>query len=48
MVVVGQDAQGKDIEETHEEGAYYLYHEGQWIPVGKDAQEAQRQRNARL
>ncbi|MGC1684131.1 MAG: site-specific integrase [Candidatus Acidiferrales bacterium] len=35
-------------EEEHSEGAYYLYHKKQWILVGADALEAQRQRNARL
>jgi hypothetical protein len=35
-------------EEEHPEGAYYLYHKKQWILVGTDALEAQRQRNARL
>jgi hypothetical protein len=35
-------------EEEHTEGAYYLYHRKNWIPVGADALEAQRQRNARL
>lgn len=35
-------------EEEHSEGAYYLHHKKQWILVGTDALEAQRQRNARL
>ena len=35
-------------EEEHAEGAYYLYHRKNWIPVGADALEAQRQRNARV
>src|SRR5712671_4618797 len=35
-------------EEEHSEGAYYLYHTKQWIAVGADALEAQRQRNVRL
>jgi hypothetical protein len=35
-------------EEEHPEGAYYLYHKKNWIPVGADALEAQRRRNARL
>jgi hypothetical protein len=35
-------------EEEHPEGAYYLYHKKKWIPVGLDALEAQRRRNARL
>jgi hypothetical protein len=35
-------------EEEHPEGAYYLNHNKQWIVVGTDALEAQRQRNARL
>jgi len=35
-------------EEEHPEGAYYLYHTKQWIAVGADALEAQRQRNVRL
>jgi len=35
-------------EEEHPEGAYYLYHRNQWIPVGADALEAQLKRNARL
>lgn len=48
VVTVGKDARDKDIEETHPEGGYYLYHDGQWIPAGKDALEAQRQRSARL
>jgi hypothetical protein len=48
VVIVVKNAQGRDIEETHPDGAYYLNHNGQWIPVGKDALEAQRQRNARL
>jgi hypothetical protein len=28
VVVVVKDARGKDIEETHSEGAYYLYQGG--------------------
>ncbi|SRR6266481_4322132 len=35
-------------EEEHPEGAFYLYHKKNWIPVGGDALEAQRRRNARL
>jgi len=35
-------------EEEHPEGAYYLYHTKQWIAVGANALEAQRQRNVRL
>jgi hypothetical protein len=35
-------------EEEHPEGSYYLYHKKSWMPVGADALEAQRQRNARL
>jgi hypothetical protein len=35
-------------EEEHPEGAYYLNHNNQWIPVGADALEAQLRRNARL
>jgi integrase len=35
-------------EEEYIEGSYYLYHRKKWIPVGADALEAQRQRNARL
>ncbi len=35
-------------EEEHPEGAYYLYHRKNWIPVGADALEAQRRRNVRL
>jgi hypothetical protein len=35
-VIVGKDAQEKDIEETHPEGSYYLYHDREWIGVGKD------------
>jgi hypothetical protein len=35
-------------EEEHPEGAYYLHHKKQWILVGTDALEAQRQRNVRL
>jgi integrase len=35
-------------EEEHPEGSYYLYHKKNWIPVGADALDAQRQRNARL
>jgi hypothetical protein len=38
-------ANGK--EEEHPEGAY-LYHRKNWIPVGADALEAHRRRNARL
>jgi hypothetical protein len=41
LVIVSKDERQKDIEETHPEGAYYLYHDGQWIPVGADALEAQ-------
>jgi hypothetical protein len=48
VVIVGKDAKKKSIEETHPEGAYNLYHNRQWIPVGADALDAQRQRNARL
>jgi integrase len=35
-------------EEEHSEGAYYVNHKNQWIPVGADALDAQRQRTARL
>ena len=35
-------------EEEHPEGAYHLYHKKSWIPVGADALDAQRQRNAQL
>ena len=35
-------------EEEHTEGAYFLYHHKNWIPVGVDALEAQRRRNALL
>jgi hypothetical protein len=35
-------------EEEHPEGACYLYHKKNWIPVGADALDAQRRRNARL
>jgi hypothetical protein len=34
-------------EEEHAEGAYYLYPEKNWIPVGADALETQRRRNSR-
>jgi len=37
---------GKQAE--HPEGAYYLYHKKNWIPVGADALEARRRRNAQL
>jgi hypothetical protein len=35
-------------EDEHSEGSYYLYHKKSWIPVGGDALDAQRQRNAQL
>jgi hypothetical protein len=35
-------------EEDHPEGSYYLYHNKSWIPVGANALDAQRRRNARL
>jgi integrase len=35
-------------EEEHPEGSYYLYHRNSWIPVGADALDAQRRRNAQL
>jgi integrase len=35
-------------EEEHPEGSYYLYYKKNWIPVGADALDAQRQRNAQL
>jgi signal transduction histidine kinase len=35
-------------EEEHPEGSYYLYHKKSWIPVGADALDAQRRRNAQL
>jgi hypothetical protein len=35
-------------EEEHPEGSYYLYHKKSWMPVGADALDAQRQRNAQL
>jgi integrase len=35
-------------EEEHAEGSYYLYHKKSWIPVGADALDAQRRRNAQL
>ncbi|MGH9716807.1 MAG: tyrosine-type recombinase/integrase [Candidatus Acidiferrales bacterium] len=35
-------------EEEHLEGAYYLNHKNHWIPVGSDALDAQRKRNAQL
>jgi hypothetical protein len=35
-------------EKEHSEGACYLYHTKQWIAVGADPLETQRQRNVRL
>jgi hypothetical protein len=35
-------------EEEHAEGSYHLYHKESWIPVGADALDAQRRRNAQL
>jgi hypothetical protein len=35
-------------EEEHLEGSYHLYHKKGWIPVGADALEGQRRRNAQL
>ena len=35
-------------EEEHPEGSYFLYHKKSWIPVGADALDAQRRRNAQL
>ena len=35
-------------EEEHPEGSYHLYHKKGWIPVGADALDAQRRRNAQL
>jgi len=46
-VIVGNDAQEKDIEETHPEGSYYLYHDREWRRW-QGHLEAHRQRNARL
>lgn len=31
-------------QEVHEEGEYYLRHEGKWIPAGQDATKAQQKR----
>jgi hypothetical protein len=35
-------------EEEHPEGSYYLYSNKSWVPVGADALDAQRRRNAQL
>src|ERR1700692_2926530 len=35
-------------EEEHLEGSYYLYQKKSWVPVGTDALDAQRRRNAQL
>jgi integrase len=35
-------------EKTHREGNYYAYNSGQWIPLGPDALEAQREQHRRL
>jgi hypothetical protein len=35
-------------EEEHAEGSYHLYHKESWIPVGGDAFDVQRRRNAQL
>lgn len=48
IVVVGRDAKGKPIEETHAEGKYVMNHNGAWLDAGTDALEAQRRRNVRL
>lgn len=48
VVLVGKNAQGKPIEETHAEGKYVMNHNGSWLDAGTDALEAQRRRNALL
>jgi site-specific recombinase XerD len=48
VVIVGKDAKGKLIEETHVEGKYVMNHNGAWLDAGVDGLQAQRRRNARL
>ena len=48
VVIVGKNAQGKPIEETHAEGKYVINHNGAWLDASEDALEAQRRRNALL
>ena len=48
VVIVGRDAKGKPIEETHTDGKYVMNHNGAWLDAGTDALEAQRRRNTLL
>jgi len=48
VVIVGKDAKGKPIEQTHAEGKYVMNHNGAWLDAGTDALEAQRRRNILL
>jgi hypothetical protein len=47
VVIVGKDAKGKAIEETHADGKYVMNHNG-WLDAGTDALEAQRRPSKRL
>jgi integrase len=48
VVIVGKDAKGKPIEETHTDGKYVMNHNGAWLDACTDALEAQRRRNTLL
>jgi hypothetical protein len=48
IVMIGKDAKGKSIEETHAEGKYVMNHNGAWLDAGTPALEAQRRRNIML
>lgn len=47
-VVLVKGMNGKNVEEKHPEGSYFLNFNNTWIPVGEDALEAQHQRKLRL
>ncbi len=46
--VLARDVNGKNVEEKHPEGSYFLNFNNTWIPVGEDALEAQYQRKLKL
>jgi integrase len=46
--VLVKDVNGKNVEEKHPEGSYFLNFNNTWIPVRGDAREAQHQRKLKL
>jgi hypothetical protein len=48
LVTVLLNAKKQKREEKNPEGSYYLNHNGEWLPAGDDALEAQKQRSIKL